>query len=119
MASELTHNQRIGRWGEQAAIDSLIAKGYRVVERNVFTPYGEIDIVAELGDMLVLVEVKTRTGQTTGLPEQAITLNKHSKMERAAAHYANEHQIEAYQLDVIAIEFTPNGNHELTHFENV
>ncbi|MCK7480896.1 MAG: YraN family protein [Candidatus Moduliflexus flocculans] len=50
----MKHNQRVGKWGEETAVEYLKHKGYEIVEQNVRTPYGEIDIVARQGDITAL-----------------------------------------------------------------
>ena len=68
-----THNQHLGRWGEQAARDYLTTMGLQIVTSNVRTAYGEIDVLARQGDTLVFCEVKTRRTRTFGHPEVAVT----------------------------------------------
>ena len=119
MAQKSNHNQKIGKWGEQAAIDYLIKKGYTIKERNVFTPYGEIDIVAQHKDQLIFVEVKTRTGTSYGNPEEAVTPIKLSHFTNAAVELAARYNIANYQLDVIAILGKPSSILDITHFENI
>ena len=115
----MTHNQKIGRWGEQAAIDYLKNHGYQILDKNARTPYGEIDIVASLGDVTVFVEVKTRTTRSFGLPEQALTARKLDHMTASAAFYASERGIDHWQLDAIAVEGIPGVTPRIEHFENV
>lgn len=118
-ASSSSHNQRIGKWGEQTAIDVLVAKGYQVVERNIYTPYGEIDIVALKDGFYTFIEVKARTTNIAGKPEDAVNSKKRNHMVLAAQAYADTHDITTYQLDVIAIEGSPSQIPEITHFENI
>src|SRR5690349_13378050 len=115
----MTHNQKIGRWGEAAAAEYLQARGYEIVEKNARTPYGEIDLVARLEGVIVFVEVKTRTSRRLGLPEEAITPRKQAHMLAAAEHYAAEHEIDSWQADVLAIEGLPGAMPVIEHFENV
>ncbi len=82
----MSRNQSIGRWGEQAAADYLCQHGYTVTGRNVRTPYGEIDLVAEKEGQIVFVEVKTRTGASFGPPEVAVTPRKQAHMQACADH---------------------------------
>jgi putative endonuclease len=51
------YKKEIGAWGEGVASDWLSERGYKIVARNVHTPYGEIDIIAQQGDMTIFVEV--------------------------------------------------------------
>jgi len=111
-------NQRVGAWGENAAVEYLARHGYIVAARNLRTPYGEIDIVVEKDGITSFVEVKTRTSSSLGPPEIAVTPRKQEHMLSAAEHYAAEHEIDHWQIDVIAVEGKPGGKPVITHFEN-
>jgi len=112
------HNQRVGKWGEESASEYLLQKGYEVVGHNVPTPYGEIDIIARQGDILIFVEVKTRTSNKMGVPEESITARKREHMIACAEHYAMENEIDNWQIDVISVEGKPGTNPRITYFEN-
>lgn len=115
----MTNNrQALGRWGEQTAAAYLSGKGYEVVARNMRTPYGEIDLVARREDVTLFIEVKTRTSDKLGNPEESVNLRKQAHMLAAAEHYAAEHGIDHWQIDVIAITGRPGWKHSLRHFEN-
>jgi putative endonuclease len=114
----MKHNQRIGKWGEETAAAYLTERGYEIISRNARTPYGEIDIVAKHGDILIFVEVKTRTSDSMGLPEESITPRKRQHMISAAEHYAAEQEIDHWQIDVISIEGKPGSKPKITYFEN-
>ena len=113
----MTRNQRVGKWGEQAASGYLKERGYEIVAANVRTPYGEIDLIAKKDDFLVFVEVKARTSKTFGPPEVAVTPRKQRHMLDCAGHYAQQNSIDHWQIDVIAVEQV-EGRPEITHFEN-
>lgn len=114
----MKHNQRIGKWGEQVAAEYLASHGCEVIGQNVRTPYGEIDVVAKQGDITLFVEVKTRTTNKMGLPEDSITVRKREHMIACAEHYAAEHEIDYWQIDVISIEGKPGSTPKVTYFEN-
>ena len=114
----MKHNQRIGRWGEQAATEFLIQRGYVIVAQNVRTPYGEIDVIARQGEMTIFIEVKTRTSNRMGLPEESITPRKRQHMISAAEYYAVESEIDHWQIDVLSIEGSPGAEPKITYFEN-
>jgi len=114
----MKHNQRIGKWGEDMAAEHLTQLGYEIIIRNVRTPYGEIDIVIRQGDITIFVEVKTRTSNKMGLPEESITPRKREHMLAAADHYAMQNEIDHWQIDVIAIEGKPGMQPVITYFEN-
>ena len=114
----MKHNERIGKWGEDTAAEYLTQRGYEIVARNIRTPYGEIDIIAKQGDITIFVEVKARTSNKMGLPEESITPRKREHMLAAAAHYSAGHEIDNWQIDVIAIEGKLGATPKLTYFEN-
>ena len=118
-----THNQRLGRWGEQAARDYLSAMGLHIVASNVRTAYGEIDVLARQGDMLVFCEVKTRRTNTFGYPEVAVTPKKQEHMRNAALDYLQTNDLldSPWRIDVLAIEKIPGEGKEsvkVTWFQN-
>lgn len=113
----MTHNQKIGKWGEQAAADHLVSKDYEIIARNVRTPYGEIDLIAKKDDTTIFVEVKTRTTKSFGPPEIAVTPRKRQHMLSCAEHYAQQNEIDHWQIDVIAVERV-GSKIEIVHFEN-
>lgn len=114
----MNHNQRIGKWGEEVAAEYLTARGYEIIARNARTPYGEIDIIAKQSGIVIFVEVKTRTSNKMGMPEESITARKRQHMVSAAEHYAAEHEIDDWQIDVISIEGKPGSTPKITYFEN-
>jgi len=77
----------LGQQGEEAAIKFLKKRGYRILERNFRCPLGEIDIVSRHNNTLVFVEVKTRSSQAYGLPEEAIDYRKQRKLKQLAYYY--------------------------------
>lgn len=113
----MTHNQKIGIWGEQATADHLVSKGYEVIARNVRTPYGEIDLIVQKDGFTIFVEVKARTSKSFGPPEIAVTPRKRQHMLSCAEHYAQQNEIDHWQIDVIAVEKV-DGKTEIVHFEN-
>ena len=114
------HNQAIGRWGEQVAAEYLQTRGYELVDSNVRTPYGEIDLIVRRGEIVIFVEVKTRTSASYGYPEESITPRKQEHMFASAEHYAQENALEHWQIDAISVEGKPSGKSpKITHFEDV
>ena len=121
-----SREKKIGRWGEDLAADYLMEKGFTILERNVHSIYGEIDLVTRLDagqePFLVFVEVKTRTSLRFGYPEQAVSDRKLEHLHQAIAHYLQQHpEITLnWQLDVIAVQQLDRDTEpEIRHFENV
>ena len=106
--------QRFGRLGERLAADALEVRGYCVRERNFRCQYGEIDLVAEDGQDLVFIEVKSRRGTSCGLPEEAITERKARKLQAAALCYLEKHNLPecSWRIDVVAVQFSRSGKLE-------
>lgn len=113
--------QALGRWGETIAADFLDKKGYIVIERNLRTPYGEIDLIAQDGAVLVFIEVKTRATDAYGLPEASITQQKREHIISAAQAFLQTLSTPTinWRIDVIAIrKFKSTNLPEIVHFEN-
>ena len=83
-----TKQQKVGKIGEDMAVKFLKKKSYKIIERNFIAgKYGEIDIIAKDKGELVFVEVKTKTDEQFGSPEQEFTYQKKKKMRRAIQNY--------------------------------
>jgi putative endonuclease len=115
----VTNKKEIGAWGEKIAAGWLAERGCEIVARNVRTPYGEIDIVAQEDDLTLFVEVKTRASKRLGPPEISITRKKQSHMLASAEYYAAQRGIDHWRIDVIAVEGNSGGaKPAITRFEN-
>lgn len=124
--------QDTGYLGEQTAAKFLEAKGYKILERNVRTPYGEIDLIAAWNQprenaneptetIIVFVEVKTRRTKTFGPPEVSITPRKRIHLLSSIQYYIQQNPTlgKQWRLDVITIEKYRTDRHPvITHFEN-
>jgi putative endonuclease len=117
----MVSRQSLGRWGETTAAEYLSARGYTILEHNARTPYGELDLVASQGEMLVFVEVKTRASRSLGPPEISVTAAKQAHLLSAAMAYLQErpHLRYDWRIDVIAILRLPNQPPQIEHFENI
>lgn len=77
----------LGDRGEEAAYGFLCRLGWHIIERNYRCRMGEIDIVARDGDVLVFVEVRSRSGLRLGLPEESVGFTKQKKLRLLAQQY--------------------------------
>ena len=107
----------VGRAGEQAAADHLQRTGLVIVERNWRCPEGEIDIVAEDGDTLVVCEVKTRSGLGFGDPSEAVVGRKAARLRRLALRWLAEHGQPWRELrfDVVSVLWPRDGEPVVRH----
>ena len=87
MSSHRGDTRESGRRGEDLVCKRLAERGMRVIERNVDVRFAELDIVAEDGDTLCFVEVRTRADDRLGHPAETITPDKQRKIRRAAELY--------------------------------
>ena len=93
----------LGREGEDIAVAHLKKKGYSIIERNYRFKKLEIDIICEKDDLLIIVEVKTRTTDKLGAPE-LISRGKQKQVIKAANHFIEEREDDReVRLDVIGI----------------
>lgn len=106
----------LGIKGEDLAVGFLKKKGYKILSRNYKTPLGEIDIIAEDGETLVFVEVKTRTDDSFGLPFEAVDHRKKEKLRKVALYYLkNIRKKDApSRFDVLSIQ-AGSGKNEIEH----
>ena len=103
--------RRLGAFGERLAAAHLEAKGYRIRARNFRCREGEVDIVAQDGETLVFVEVRTRRGDAMGGPAESVTATKEARLVAAATAYvqALPEPPADQRIDVVAIQLSPGG----------
>lgn len=107
----------LGREGEQAAVDYLIERGFRILDRNWRCADGEIDIVAVEKHSLVVCEVKTRSGTRYGTPLEAVGRAKLTRLRRLAAQWLNAHGIrfDQIRIDVVGLLYEGQGGFTIEH----
>lgn len=98
----------------------LKEKGYKVRIMNFYCNYGEIDIIAELENIIIFIEVKTRTNLLCGHPIEGINHNKKIHMKKTAKYYLYKNKI--YNLDIRfdAIEvYLKNYKYKINHIKDI
>lgn len=125
-------SKEFGNFGESVACAYLAGKGYKIVSRNYYVKYGELDIVAEKDNVTAFIEVKTRYGgkslQYYGRPASAVDQHKQNAVARSAKQYLFDHPTALQpRLDVIEVtvvnHFDVDGHlwyfiDNITHIEN-
>ena len=103
--------RRLGAFGERLAAAHLEAKGYRIRARNYRCREGEIDIVAQDGETLVFVEVRTRRGDAMGDAAESVTPAKEARLVAVATAYvqALAEPPADQRIDVVAVQLSPGG----------
>jgi len=104
MASQTNAHIRTGQHGESMAAQYLQQAGYTILHRNYRYKRAEVDIIAQKGDLLVFVEVKTRASDVYGYPEEAVSPRKEELLLTAAAAFIEQqdwqHEI---RFDIISV----------------
>ena len=109
-----------GKKGEDLAAKYLAQLGYRVLQRNWYCRWGEIDLVAKEGGSIIFVEVKYRSAGWFGDPHQAVNAAKLRALRRSIQRYIYLHKLfdQAHRLDVICIRHE-KGKFKLKHYKSV
>ncbi len=120
----MTYQKQIGNLGEMLAEKFLEEHGYQILDRNFTTRYGEIDLVAVEAETenVIFVEVKTRTTNTYGEPEDSITPAKMERLQNAALLWLQAHPdaTDDWRIDVISIQLDRQQSiRDIQHFINV
>ena len=106
--------QERGRDGEDIAVQLLLSRGYRVVQRN-WRPggglRGELDIIAWHDKTLCFVEVKARAARTNTLPQESVTLSKQIQISRLANLYTSHRRLDDidFRFDVVEVWLFKDG----------
>lgn len=117
----MASHHALGKKGETIAAEYLRAKGYHILHTNWKHGRNEIDIIARQGGTLVFVEVKTRSGQLFGMPEEAVNGRKKAHIRKVAENYLERFcpETEDLRFDIVSITLTVNKPVEIMHFEDV
>src|ERR1700722_11794072 len=109
-----------GKKGEKLATDWLIANGFQILHRNWRHGRYEVDLIAARQDVIHLIEVKTRTSDAFGPPEQSVSRKKIEHLLRAAQGWLLNHPGHTrIQYDVLAITFRKDALPEYVFFTDV
>lgn len=112
-----THND-LGEKGEELAVTFLQKKGYKILERNWRFKKAEVDIIAQKEGVLAVIEVKTRTSNYFGNPQDFVNQKKIQLLVEAANEYviSNDLDVEV-RFDIVAIIQNKNTT-KIEHLED-
>ena len=114
----MAEHNTLGIQGEKIALKMLLEKGYEVFETNWRFSKAEVDLIATMDNMLVIIEVKTRTNKQYGEPENFVTKAKQKRLIKAANAFVEERNIDLEtRFDVVAITMKEKS-HEIIHIED-
>lgn len=109
-----------GKLGEDCAAKFLEATGYTIIARNFRIRSAEIDIIAQIDDVIVFVEVKARSSIRHGLPSEAVNLRKQRKIIEAAGVFIQDDRFSecACRFDVVEVYLRGEHVETINHIEN-
>lgn len=115
----MAKHHQIGKAGEQLAARFLTEKGYTILERNWRFSKAEVDLIAKDGENLVFVEVKTRSTDYFGKPEEFVSPQKERLLAEAASVYMEQigHQW-AIRFDLISVIYRHEQDFTIEHLED-
>ncbi len=109
----------LGIKGEEIAKNYLISHGYKILAEQWRYNKAEVDLICKKDELLVFVEVKTRTSKYFGAPEEFVTSKKQKLITAAASAYMQKVNHEwAIRFDIVAVMVPKVGSHEVHHFED-
>ncbi|WP_276133847.1 YraN family protein [Polluticoccus soli] len=112
------HNET-GIKGEQIAEKFLANKDYTILHRNWCFEKKEVDLIAQKGDMLVFVEVKTRNRLDFGFPEEAVDARKQNHLKVAAEAFMDANkEYQKIQFDIVSVLIVKGQLKEILHVED-
>ena len=116
--SKMAEHYELGKKGEQLAVNYLIGKGYKIVERNWRFQKAEIDIIARKAETLISVEVKTRSTKNFGNPQDFVNPKKIKLMVSAMNEYILNKDLDIeLRFDIIAIT-KDKSSFDIQHFKD-
>ncbi|MEI6499261.1 MAG: YraN family protein, partial [bacterium] len=106
MTTNKTNNKKTGNYGESLAVEYLVSRGYKILERNLNLNVGEIDILAREKNITVIVEVKTVRGTNYGPAKGYVNLKKQHKLKLLALELGQKYKLNHIRIDVIGIDLS-------------
>ncbi len=91
-------NRLIGDEGERKVARMYFFKGYRIIARNFSCRYGELDIVAQKGNTIVIIEVKTRKNDSYASAKDFVDYNKQSKVRKTADLFLQQNNLSEHTI---------------------
>lgn len=114
----MNNNVEKGAMGEEIASKYLMSKDYIILERNYRNKIGEIDIIAKKSELIVFVEVKTRTSTNYGYAYEAVNKKKQTKIINTALCYIKQYNLKNFQIRFDIIEVYIGNKKKINHFED-
>lgn len=107
----MNNKRKIGKIGEEFAVNFLIKNGITILKKNYFTKFGEIDLIGKQNETIIFIEVKSRNNLHFGLPKESVNKKKQDRIYDAANDFLSKNNLfySKCRFDVISI-FFKNSN---------
>ncbi len=115
------NKRELGRFGEELAEKFLEKNGIKILNKNYFTNYGEIDLIGIENETIIFIEVKLRTNNSYGEPSESINFKKKQNLLNAIDIFLAENDFSDYNLriDIICILYNiSNEKYEVRWLKN-
>lgn len=114
-------NKQVGMLGEQLVARVLEQRGHRILHRNYWTRWAEIDLLTQKNNELWIVEVKTRSTERFGTPQDAVRPHKLAKLRLLGRALANRSDFQHLTIRcvVAAVTLTPKPRVKLINLETI
>jgi len=99
----------MGKLAEDLSCRFLKTKGYRIIERNFRSRYGEIDVIARKNNILIFLEIRSKSGSGFGIPEESLTAGKRQRLISTIMSYLDTHNNLPldWRVDFVAVDLDP------------
>ena len=112
--------QKRGALGENASAQYLISQGYEIIEKNFYSAYGEIDIIAKKDNLISFVEVKTRKQHSMITAREAVSKSKQVKIIKTAAMYISKNGVKSQpRFDIVEVYLDGEQNEIITEINHI
>ena len=112
--------KKLGQIGEDLALEFLLNKKYKLIKRNLRLKVGEIDLLMSEKDTLVVVEVKTKSNNRFGLPQEEVDWHKRHKLTLLSQEVLQKYPEAKIRIDVVAVdESTKRIDHIISAVEGI
>lgn len=108
-----------GYYFEKIASEIIVSQNYKIIEKNYYTKYGEIDIIARKKNLIVFIEVKQRSSDIFGLGEDSINYKKRKKIFLSAKNFLYKNKLFNFDVRFDAIIFYKKNNYSYKWLKNI
>lgn len=106
---------KIGHTGEAVAAKYYMQRGFRLLTHNYHTRHGELDVVVQKDDLIIICEVKTRAGKQLGAPCEAVTPAKQRKILLASRQFLQQYELFEHCIRFDVVEVIPDAGRWKIH----